>query len=131
EPFVRKHTPELLIGWARVLQGRFRDPRVARDVLVGAVFGGVWLVSIYVTNALPTWVPFHGQTPIGPNFTALAGGRMLLSMLLDLPDQILIQTFAVFGGWFMLRLVFRRTLPAAFGLAVLTTLLGLGGENPL
>src|SRR5205814_1552609 len=112
-------------------QGRFRDPRVARDVLVGAVFGSVWLVSISVTNALPTWVPFHGQTPIGPNFAALAGGRMLLSMFLDLPDQILIPTFAVFGGWFLLRLVLRRALPAAIALAVLSTLLSLGGENPL
>jgi len=131
EPLVRKHTPELLIGWARVLQGRFRDPRVARDVLVGAVFGSVWLVSIYVTNALPTWVPFHGQTPISPNYNALAGGRMLLSTLLDLPNQILIPTFAVFGSWFLLRLVLRRALPAAIALAVLSTLLALGGENPL
>src|SRR5262249_26017434 len=52
EPLVRKHTPELLIGWARVLQGRFRDPRVARDVLVGAVLGGAGLLSIGIVNAL-------------------------------------------------------------------------------
>jgi tRNA A-37 threonylcarbamoyl transferase component Bud32 len=131
EPLVRKHTPELLIGWARVLQGRIRDPRVARDVLVGAVFGSVWMLSIYVVNALPTWVPFHGQTPIAPNFAALAGGRMLLSVFLDLPNQILIPTFAVFGGWFLLRLVLRRALPAAIALAVLTSLLAIGGENPV
>jgi hypothetical protein len=52
EPYVRKHWPETLIGWSRLLTGRFRDPRLGRDVLVGVIAGalstllgmhGVWL----------------------------------------------------------------------------------------
>jgi len=129
EPLVRKRTPELLIGWTRLLNGCFRDPRVARDVLVGAAFGTAGLLLVYIVNALPTWVAFHGQTPIPPNYAALTGGRMLLGSFLGLPGQILIPTFALFGGWFLLRVLLRRPLPAAIALAVIIALLGLGAEN--
>src|SRR5262249_7148808 len=39
EPYLRRIWPEMLIGWTRVLTGRFRDPRVGRDVLIGACAG--------------------------------------------------------------------------------------------
>ena len=39
EPFVRRLSPDLLIGWARLLGGQVRDPRVGRDVLVGVATG--------------------------------------------------------------------------------------------
>jgi serine/threonine-protein kinase len=38
EPYVRKTWPKLLVGWSRLLTGRFRDPIVGRDVLIGGVF---------------------------------------------------------------------------------------------
>jgi serine/threonine-protein kinase len=131
EPFVRRHTPELLIGWARVLDGRFSDPRVGRDVLVGVVFGSMGAISLAVVNALPTWVPFHGQTPIPPHYGALAGGRAFLGALLDTPEQVLVAMFALFTGWFLLRLLLRRALLAAIALAVLIALSTLGAENPM
>jgi hypothetical protein len=129
EPQVRRRTPELLIGWARVLQEKFTDPRVGRDVLVGALFGTASVLVLYVVNALPTWIPFHAQTPIPPNTDALHGGRVLLGALFSLPTDILVPAFTLFGLWFLLRLLFRRALPAAIGLAVIMTLLALGAEN--
>jgi hypothetical protein len=39
EPVVRRKTPWRMIGWNRLLEGRWRDPRVGRDVLVGLVVG--------------------------------------------------------------------------------------------
>jgi serine/threonine-protein kinase len=35
EPHIRKVWPHTLIGWTRVLSGRWRDPMVGRDLLVG------------------------------------------------------------------------------------------------
>jgi serine/threonine-protein kinase len=129
EPVVRRRTPELLIGWARVLQGKFTDPRVGRDVLVGAMFGAASVLVLYLVNALPTWLPFHAQTPIPPSMDAVKGGRVLLGALFGLPTDILIPAFALFGVWFLLRLLLRRALPAAIGLAIVMTLLALGAEN--
>jgi hypothetical protein len=37
EPALRRRWPELLISWSRLLAGRWRDPRVGRDMLVGLV----------------------------------------------------------------------------------------------
>lgn len=36
EPYARKLWPRMLVGWTRLLQGRFTDPLVGRDVLIGA-----------------------------------------------------------------------------------------------
>ena len=33
EPYVRRYSPEILMSWSRLLGGRFRDPRVGRDIL--------------------------------------------------------------------------------------------------
>jgi serine/threonine-protein kinase len=42
EPYVRRRAPHRLVSWTRLLAGRFRDPVVGRDVLVGALLG-IWM----------------------------------------------------------------------------------------
>lgn len=39
EPSVRRRSPETLISWTRILNGRFRDPTVGRDLLIGLALG--------------------------------------------------------------------------------------------
>jgi serine/threonine-protein kinase len=48
EPFIRRRWPHTLVASTRLFAGRFLDPMVARDVLLGAVTGlvGVALVAI-------------------------------------------------------------------------------------
>lgn len=41
EPIVRRRTPWRMIGWNRLLEGRWRDPRVGRDVLLGVLIGSL------------------------------------------------------------------------------------------
>ena len=41
EPFVRRYSPERIISWSRLLAADWRDPLVGRDVLIGALVGGV------------------------------------------------------------------------------------------
>src|SRR5437867_8454354 len=97
EPFVRRHIPELLIGWARVLEGRFNDPRVGRDVLIGAGVGTLIAVVVHVTNGLPSWFPLGGQTTIPPETDVLSGGRLLLTFLLSAPFRALAPGMLAFG----------------------------------
>jgi eukaryotic-like serine/threonine-protein kinase len=40
EPYVRRVWPAALIAWNRLVEGRFRDTQVARDVLVGLAVSG-------------------------------------------------------------------------------------------
>jgi serine/threonine protein kinase len=39
EPYGRQSWPRLMVSWQRLLNGRFRDPLVGRDVLLGIVAG--------------------------------------------------------------------------------------------
>src|SRR6185312_11578787 len=47
EPYVRRHWPQTIISWTRVLHGRWRDPLVGKDVLFGAVFGVLCNLILY------------------------------------------------------------------------------------
>jgi hypothetical protein len=39
EPQVKRRSPAMLVSWSRVLSGRWRDPLVGRDLLIGIAFG--------------------------------------------------------------------------------------------
>ena len=88
EPYVRRRWPKLLVSWQRLLSGRFRDPLVGRDLLLGGLAGAayavVWLCGIGLANrsGLTRVMPFfvdpdfgRGIWPsIGSNIGLLAGG---------------------------------------------------------
>src|SRR5439155_13148552 len=45
EPFGRRFWPDGLLGWTRLVAGYIRDPRVGRDVIIGATFGVAILLT--------------------------------------------------------------------------------------
>ena len=55
EPYVRKHWPQALIAWTRLLAGRWRDRRVGRDLLIGSVAGLATVVLDRGTVWFPVW----------------------------------------------------------------------------
>jgi serine/threonine-protein kinase len=69
----------LLISWSRLLTGRYRDPSVGRDLLIGAAVGvWFWPVLELLTVLAPDWldpVPAFWRT--WPS--TLLGGRHLLA----------------------------------------------------
>ena len=53
EPYVRRHWPHALIGWTRLLAGRWRDRRVGRDLLIGAIVG---LAAVVIDRVAARWL---------------------------------------------------------------------------
>jgi len=41
EPYIRRLWPSVLVSWARLVAGRFKDPIIGRDVLIGVALGAV------------------------------------------------------------------------------------------
>lgn len=96
EPLVRRSWPRMLIGWTRVLAGRFRDPMVGRDVLVGATTGAlaalVWNLCALAPGASPNRIPPSAlsavpqlvywllRTALGASFLPLAALTFLLAI---------------------------------------------------
>ena len=55
EPYVRRVWPRVLVGWSRVLDGRFRDPLVGSSVLVGTLLGAFQVSLELLHFLLPRW----------------------------------------------------------------------------
>jgi serine/threonine-protein kinase len=74
EPYVRRRWPHAIVSWTRVLSGRFRDPLVGREILVGVAFGSASLVLITIA-AMVSGV----GSPWLPSFWILSGSRYTLA----------------------------------------------------
>ena len=86
EPYARKLWPRSMISWVRLLYGRFRDPLVGRDVLVGCVYGIGFGFLNRVLWLAPTWLgdapPPRPDLPRHPaEFIALRGVSESLSQI--------------------------------------------------
>jgi hypothetical protein len=129
EPYARRVAPATLIGWARLLEGKWNDPRVGRDILVGGLAGTACAFSIHLTNGIPTWIPFPGQTTIPVDFAAIAGVSRLASFLETVLSGTLLGSLITFGFFILARFLTRRTWAAALVVFALTLIIRLGAEN--
>lgn len=115
EPFVRRVWPRTLISWNRLLAGRWRDPLVGRDLLIGALFGVATRLLWQVNALAPTWFGLGSAELFG------AGRRFfriplrpLLGTRYCLGDFFYDVSLAVVGGLcvllflLLLRLVLRK-----------------------
>jgi hypothetical protein len=82
EPYVRRHAPDTLIGWTRLIAGRWRDPRVGADVMIG-VAAGLGMTLFYAAhNALPPLFGRPEPMPLGmADANLLNGSRDVLAFL--------------------------------------------------
>jgi serine/threonine-protein kinase len=126
EPLVRRQSPHLLIGWTRLLSGRFADPLVGRDILVGILAAAVVRIIQVAGAAVSWWISLSGATPLGlPN-----GLLRPLSLPQTLANGIWKTVFATMALLFLAaicRLVFRTRW---VGLALVLMLLGVLSFTP-
>ena len=83
EPYVRRRWPGTLISWSRVLAGRFRDPLVGRDILIGGVLGAFIFLVIRLSGRVPSWIGLPPAIPESGNPPSLLGVRWVLGEVLD------------------------------------------------
>jgi hypothetical protein len=109
EPYVRKYSPDMLMSWSRLLGGRFRDPRVGRDILVGLGFGiALGLLRLSVT-ALPPLFGYAPPPPRAMDTTLLLSTRRVLSLTLRIPVDALFNGMIVTLGFALVRMAVKRT----------------------
>ena len=129
EPFVRRQWPELLISWTRLLSGRFRDPLPGRDLLAGTLCGCLIGLGVHVTNALPAWFNFPGQTTIPAFPLTLGSPQELLASLLGEVPTALFPAFVATFCLFLMRTLLRRYWLSVVATALVLILMSLPGEN--
>jgi len=114
EPLVRRRWPDMMIPWTRLLSGRFRDPLVGRDLLVGGLFGlaGVMLQTVRYFGA--TWFGGPPPAPARAADITFLGVRYDLVQLLQIVISALLQPlFSVVILLILLSLLRRRWLAVA------------------
>jgi serine/threonine-protein kinase len=77
EPYLRKHAPERVISWNRLLSGDLADPLVGRDVLIGGTIGLIFAVLASLGYLIPVWL---GDPPPIPYSIVSANGAALLGI---------------------------------------------------
>lgn len=112
EPFVRRRWPQILISWTRLLSGRFADPMVGRDVLMGAAGAAVAMFIWQATLLIAAATSFPTPVSLGPPrfVVAMVAGALAEAVLRGVGLVILLV---------VLRAVFRNDVAAS----LLTTLL--------
>jgi hypothetical protein len=109
EPYIRKLSPDSLIGWTRLINGRWRDPHVGRDLLIG-ISAGLGMTLFYaVHNLIP---PLFGRPEPMPMLPAdanvLLGARFVLSRILTQFGGALLQGMLCVCGLVALMIPLKR-----------------------
>ncbi len=125
EPYARRLWPRMLVSWVRMLEGRFRDPLVGRDLLIGSAAGALGALL----GRLSTWTPaMLGGTPALPLWTpwsleALRGTVPAWVTLAGLHTQALFEIVFPVTSLLIFRLLLRRTWAAMMAAGLLMTVL--------
>jgi hypothetical protein len=105
EPAMRRNWANLLISWSRLISGRFRDPLVGRDILIGSIVGAAAAIPVFVLRAFPSWMFLPGAW----------SAHIELYSLLGFPQQLgtalyILGLTAFYGVGWMVAMVFCRVL---------------------
>jgi serine/threonine-protein kinase len=107
EPIARRRWPRLLVGWSRLLSGRWRDPMVGRDVLLGVVGGVALVLVLHLAIVVPAWLGAAAPAPRGHVVSSLGSLRHLLYFALLAPYTAVIIGFGTLLGVYLGRVVLR------------------------
>ena len=130
EPFVRRRWPESMIAWTRVLAGRLRDPRVGRDMLIGAVVGVGFVIVEKVIHLIPGWLGWAPEMPFGTDLDTLLGARWVAGELFYALNPTVLFPLLWLFLLVLLRVVLRREWLAAAAFVVLVVvMIGTLGAN--
>ncbi len=136
EPYVRKIWPGTLVSWTRLLRGRFRDPMIGRDILVGGVTAGLvggalpWIERVLEIQLIGHWpAPLVGDLRMGLSLLPL---DWLGSALGDIYNSIFVPAL-VLTILVLLRIFLRRdwiAVVAYVGVMTLMNVLGRTATTP-
>jgi serine/threonine-protein kinase len=132
EPLVRRRWPDSLISWNRLLAGRFRDPRIGRDILIGMVTGVVGCLLTALQVSIPGWLGKPPPQPIAVELSGLESfPHAVAVLLLSQPNSIFLPMALVFLLIALQLLLRRQWLAVAAVLLLFLPVIGAGGENPV
>jgi tRNA A-37 threonylcarbamoyl transferase component Bud32 len=131
EPLVRRRWPEMLISWSRLLGGRWKDPMVGRDILIGSTIGVGIALAQRMTAIAPRWMGIPTES-LRDTAAALDSPRHLASSVLAaLPESIFRSMFALVLLLLLRAVVRRMDVAAALAIVICTAFFMSDATGPL
>ena len=138
EPAVRRRWPEMLISWSRLLAGRFSDPLVGRDVLLGGLAGLALLATMLLAVPVSARLGSSGEPYLGAAdiagarlWSCLSAPRHLAHFFFRSPALCVIYALVAALELYIFQIVLRRPWLARGMLFLVNFLILLGAsENP-
>ena len=126
EPFLRRRWPHRLIAWTRLLDGRFADPLVGRELLLGFPVAAAIALASCIPAVLEKGhdVDFLVATlPLGraADFWGSIAGNL---------GEGLMRGLGSFAFFLLMRVLFRRDAAAWLGVWAVWVLVSLPSSNP-
>src|SRR5260370_25419213 len=129
EPVVRRLWPRTLISWTRVLAGRWKDPLVARDVLIGLLVGLGYDLVFAAGNALEMGASVASTSTY---LDTLLGIQRTTSIVLNRLSVGLTAALLFFLLFFVMRFTLRKEWLASIAFVLFFLLRrALGSVNPV
>lgn len=115
EPYIRRYWPNVLIAWSRAVEGRFRDPLLGQQLLIGCMTGVlVWLVCCGTYAVLAS---LTGDTEPPFRFDVNSTLRPMATLF------YVLSLCAAVGVWFLMLLFLLRALLRDTRLAIVSLIL--------
>jgi hypothetical protein len=130
EPYIRRYSPDSLIGWTRLIAGTWRDPRVASDVMTGVSAGLAMTLLYAVHNVIPPLAGRPEPMPITMDPNVLLGTRSVLAYLLNRGTDAVQGAMLCVVGFVALRIWLKRPWIAALAAIVCFTPVAVNGMFP-
>ncbi len=129
EPYVRRLWPDRLVSWTRLLLGRWRDPLVGRDILVG---GAMFFLTTMLGVGIQAFGNRSGAPTLPPklvNYTAMESTRSLIDHMFSALTNSIFNPMFFLLFLVLLRVLLRRQWIAAIVFVLLAMLLFGGGSG--
>jgi len=108
EPYVRRTWPKRIVGWSRLLTGRWRDALVGRDVLLG----GVFFLALMIVNSAQIFLlqalSIPDEAPAMITADTLNGGAPVVAAMINTVINGVFNSMFFLLVMLLLRLLFRR-----------------------
>lgn len=127
EPFLRRHWPDVMVTWARVLQGDFRDPRIGRDVLIGCAAGPLLAALAMLGLMLPVWSGVATNPVFIDLFGVAFGLQTVLPLLVWRAAQAVLSGLGIAFLLVLLRLALRSHRAAVVTFVIVGSLITSAG----
>jgi hypothetical protein len=130
EPYMRRYSPDSILGWTTLVSGRWRDPRVGVDVMIGLAAGLGMTILYAAHNLIPTLAGRVEPMPFGPSMDTLNGLRFIFAAIARQLSAALTSGLLGVAGIVGFVLLFKRPIAAGLAGVVCFTPVVISGMFP-